>query len=391
MADEYLHGVRVIESNDGTRTVKSIATAVIGVVCTADDADANYFPLNTPVLINNPTQAKQYAGKTGTLKRTLNAIGSMVKTPTVIVRVADSDDEETLTANLIGTITNEGKYTGMKALLVAQSIVGVKPRIFAIPKHDTQLVATELLSIAKQLNGFAYISAHDATTKEEANAYRRNFANREGMLIFGNWYSANEDTGKAEIDYAVARAVGLRAYIDKEIGWHKNLSNVELSGITGVTHPLSFDINDSATDTNFLNENSVTTCLNYNGFKFWGGRTLSTDTAWSFEQATRTAQIIKDTFAEAFDWAIDKPLTPLLAKEIVAMINNKFRFWKNAGYIIDGNAWVDAELSTGDVIKDGKLYIKYDYHWMPSLENLNLTQVVNDEYVMNFASEIAAA
>ena len=44
MAD-YLHGVRVIELNDGTRPIRTIPTAVIGMVCTAEDADPLVFLL----------------------------------------------------------------------------------------------------------------------------------------------------------------------------------------------------------------------------------------------------------------------------------------------------------------------------------------------------------
>ena len=49
MPTDYHHGVRVVEVNDGTRPVRIISTAVIGLVATASDADATYFPLDTPV------------------------------------------------------------------------------------------------------------------------------------------------------------------------------------------------------------------------------------------------------------------------------------------------------------------------------------------------------
>ena len=51
--DQYHHGVRVAEVNDGTRTIRTVSTAVIGVVCTAPDADATTFPLNQPALVTN--------------------------------------------------------------------------------------------------------------------------------------------------------------------------------------------------------------------------------------------------------------------------------------------------------------------------------------------------
>ncbi|MFZ7158329.1 hypothetical protein ACLSZ7_04840 [Avibacterium gallinarum] len=51
---DYLHRVRVIEINEGTRTIKTPSTAVIGIVCTANDADAEAYPL--PPLFCSPTQ-----------------------------------------------------------------------------------------------------------------------------------------------------------------------------------------------------------------------------------------------------------------------------------------------------------------------------------------------
>lgn len=388
---EYLHGVRVIEINEGTRTIRTIATAVIGTVCTADDADSEFFPLNNPVLITDPLAAIAKAGKTGTLKRTLQAIGEQVKTPTIIVRVADSADDDERTSNIIGTITEQGEYTGLQALLTAQSVTGFKPRILGVPKYDNQAVAAALGAICQKLRAFGYISAFGATNRDEAVSYARNFGQRELMMIFGDFQSWNTDNNGYDTDYAVARALGLRAYLDHTVGWHKNLSNVEINGVTGVTKPMSFDIQDPSTDVNLLNSKNISVPLNYKGFRIWGSRTLSSDTLFAFEQYTRTAQIIADTFGEAYDWAMDKPLTPTLAKDMVEMINQKFRYWKNLGYIVDGNAWVDADINSKDVIKDGKFYIDYDYTPVPSLENLNLRQRITDSYLMDFAAKVAAA
>lgn len=69
--------------------------------------------------------------------------------------------------------------TGMKALLTAQTKLGVKPRILAVPGHDTQAVAAELVTIAQQLRAFAYVSAWECETKEDAVAYVENFGQRE--------------------------------------------------------------------------------------------------------------------------------------------------------------------------------------------------------------------
>lgn len=51
MATNYHHGVTVTETTDLSTMITDIDSAVIGVVCTADDADETAFPLDTPVLI----------------------------------------------------------------------------------------------------------------------------------------------------------------------------------------------------------------------------------------------------------------------------------------------------------------------------------------------------
>ena len=84
---DYHHGVRVIEINQGTRPIRTVNTAVVGIVCTADDADANYFPLDTPVLLTHLPTAIGKAGKSGTLAKTLDAISDQANALTIVVYV----------------------------------------------------------------------------------------------------------------------------------------------------------------------------------------------------------------------------------------------------------------------------------------------------------------
>ncbi|MFX7784337.1 phage tail sheath subtilisin-like domain-containing protein, partial [Acinetobacter baumannii] len=88
--------------------------------------------------------------------------------------------------------------------------------------------------IAKKLRAMAYAYAWGCKTKEEAVAYREAFAARELMIIWPNFVAFNTTTAKTETVPAVAVAMGLRAKIDNEIGWHKTLSNVAVSGVTGI-------------------------------------------------------------------------------------------------------------------------------------------------------------
>ncbi|HCD7748146.1 TPA: phage tail sheath protein [Serratia marcescens] len=388
MAQDYHHGVRVQEINEGTRTITTVSTAIVGMVCTGDDADAKAFPLNTPVLITDVIAASGKAGETGTLARSLDAIADQAKPVTVVVRVAQGETEAETTTNIVGGVTPEGKKTGMKALLAAQSQLGVKPRILGVPGHDNEAVASELLAVAQSLRAFAYLSAYGCKTVSEALDYRKNFSQREAMLIWPDFLSWDTTTNASATAFATARALGLRAKLDQNVGWHKTLSNVGVNGVTGISADVYWDLQDTATDANLLNQNDVTTLIRKDGFRFWGSRTCSDDPLFQFENYTRTAQVLADTMAEAQMWAVDQPLHPSLAKDIIEGINAKFRELKNGGYIVDGNCWIDEAANDKDTLKAGKLVLDYDYTPVPPLENLLLRQRITDQYLMNFTQNV---
>lgn len=389
MPTDYHHGVRVFELTDGRRPIRTIETAVIGIVATAADADVAAFPLDTAVLITDVNAAIGKAGVAGTLSKVLGAIADHGSPAVIVVRVAPGADAAATNTNVIGTVTAGGQFTGMKALLSAQAKFGIKPRILGCPGLDTLPVATALVALAKQLRGFAYVSGIGAT-KEEVVTYQENFGDREVMVIwpdFKAWDTATSTTVDAP---AVARALGLRAQIDEEIGWHKTLSNVPVQGVTGISKDVFWDLQDPSTDAGFLNAANVTTLIRRDGYRFWGSRTCSADPLFAFENYTRTAQVLADTMAEAHLWAVDKPMNPSLIKDIIEGINAKFRELKALSYIIDGKAWYDASVNDEVTLKAGKLYIDYDYTPVPPLENLMFRQRITDRYLADFATRLAA-
>ncbi|EFM9905922.1 phage tail sheath protein [Escherichia coli] len=390
MAQDYHHGVRVEEINEGTRTITTVSTAIVGMVCTGDDADPSVFPLNKPVLLTDVLTASGKAGESGTLARSLDAIADQAKPVIVVVRVEQGETEAETTTNIIGGVTSDGKKTGIKALLSAQSQLGVKPRILGVPGHDNQAVATEMLGVAQSLRGFAYLSAYGCKTVEEAITYRENFSQREGMLIWPDFINFDTVLQADATAFATARALGLRAKIDEQTGWHKTLSNVGVNGVTGLSADVFWDLQDPATDAGLLNQNDVTTLIRKDGFRFWGSRTLSDDPLFQFESYTRTAQVLADTMAEAHMWAVDKPLNPSLARDIIEGIRAKMRNLVSQGYLYGGDCWLDEAVNDKDTLKAGNLLIDYDYTPVPPLENLMLRQRITDKYLMNFASQVSA-
>lgn len=389
MATDRHHGVRVIELTSGSRPIRTIETAVIGLVAIADDADPAFFPANRPVLVADLAQAVSAAGETGTLAASLDAIKDQAGALTVVVRVPSGATEAETKSNVIGGVVN-GQKTGLQALTAAQAQLGITPRILGIPGLDDADVAAELIGVAQALRGFAYLSAWGCETKEAAALYRNNFGAREAMVIwpdFTGWGTATDSTVTVS---AVARALGLRAKIDEEVGWHRTLSNYPVNGVSGLSQDVYWRLQDPATDAGYLNAREVTTLINNKGYRFWGSRTCSEDPLFAFENYTRTAQVLADTMAEAHFWAIDKPMHPTLARDIVDGVNAKLRELVANQYLIGGGAWLDPAKNQKEQLGAGKLTISYDYTPVPPLENLMLEQKITLDYLVDFAARMQA-
>ena len=374
------HGIFVNEPVEGARAIVTVATAVIGMVCTGPDANSDAFPLDTPVLIGDIRSAIGEAGDTGTLPLALKAIADQVSPICIVVRVEEHDVAEDQDDAVIGTIAG-GAYSGIQALLAAEGQTGVRPRILGAPGLDTPTVAAALGIAAQRLNGMAYLYCAGAADVDDALTYRPNFALREQMLIWP------ETTGWA--GDAVARALGLRAKIDEQTGWHKTLSNVAVNGISGLSVPVFFDLQDPSTDAALLNDSEITTIVRMNGYRFWGNRTCSDEPLFAFESATRTAQVLRDSIAMGLAWAVDKPITVGLVRDIIETINADFRSKIAQGRLIGANCWFDPSLNSQVELSGGKLTIDYDYTPCAPAEDITLNQRITSKYYANFAAGLA--
>lgn len=156
--------------------------------------------------------------------------------------------------------------------------------------------------------------------------------------------------------------------------YHPSLVWVDIT-----TLPEQPDVNYNYSDGVFIRKD---------GFRFWGNRTCSDDPLFQFENYTRTAQVLADTMAEAHMWANDRPLTPVLVREIIAGINAKFRELVSAGYLLGASCWYDDTANDKDTLKAGRLSIDYDYTPVPPLEDLTLRQRITDKYLATFAASV---
>ncbi|WP_330452119.1 phage tail sheath subtilisin-like domain-containing protein [Pantoea agglomerans] len=396
---KFHHGTRVTETTNLGDAINDIDSSVIGVICTADDADDETFPLDTPVLLTRVASVLGKAGTTGTLLTTLTAISNQCSPKVVVVRVADADNATPDSSNedaptqdklVIGGQTKDGRYTGMYALLTAVQKVGVSPRILAVPGLDTENVATELQVFAEKLKAFAYVSAYGCKSVNEAKKYAANLTGRELMVIWPDFEAYDSATGKAGVIPAPAVAVGLRAKIDDETGWHKSISNVAISGVTGMTHDVYFSLEDTDSDTDDLNQACVTTIIKRDGYRLWGNRTRDEDT-YIFEVYTRTAQMLRVMVAEAHAKYVDGPLTPSFAKAVVDGVNKKLSALTTADRLLGGTAWYDTTENSKDTLRQGKITIKYNYTPVPPAEDIEFIQDFTDSWFDVFDTAAASS
>ncbi|MBB5985319.1 phage tail sheath subtilisin-like domain-containing protein [Sphingobium lignivorans] len=365
-----VHGIKVTEINGGARAIAAVSTAIIGLVATGTDADPQVFPIDTPALVTDVSAAIADAGVAGTLAKALIAIADQASPIVVVVRVAPGADDAATDTNVIA---------GANQLLLAESTLGVRPRILGAPGLDSQAVVAAMVPIAQKLRGFLYATA-EGETSAEVITYRENFAARELMLI---WPEFTDFSGSA-----VARALGLRAKIDAETGWHKTLSNVGINGVTGIATPVDFDLLGGASTAGLLNDADVTTLIRAGGYRFWGNRTCSDEPLFAFESVVRTAQVLQDEIANGLLWAIDKPITGGLVKDIVETVNARFRQLQAQGRIIGARCWFDANANPASALAAGSITIDYEYTACAPAEAIMLNQRITDKFYASIADQL---
>ncbi|GFR24764.1 phage tail protein [Trichonephila clavata] len=219
---------------DDLRTAKS---SVIGVIGTAPEADGQKFPLNSPVLIAGSLKEAAKLGKRGTLPSAVNGIFSQVGATVVVIRVENADQEEEITANVIGGVDEEtGEYQGIQAFLSSESIVHVAPRILIAPQFTHQLpgdagnpVVSALIPIAEKLRSIIVADGPN-TNDEEAIKWRKSIGSSR-VYVVDPWVKVFEEEEKPPSPFVA----GLIAKVDSEQGFWHSPSNKEINGIVGTS------------------------------------------------------------------------------------------------------------------------------------------------------------
>lgn len=391
MPEQFLHGVEVIQIDNGIRPIRTVNSSTIGIVGTAPDADG--FEFQKPILITGPRHAAKL-GNAGTLKDAYEAIYQQGVNTVVVIRVpVGSDDIKTL-ANVAGDVTSQ---TGVWALMNTQSTIDLTPKILAAPGFTKAIdinkvnpVTSALLSIADRLKSVV-ISDGPNTTEAAAKLYRKNYGSRRLYLIDPYVTVFDTEAAKDVARPASAYVAGLIAKRDFEKGFWWSPSNQIIRGITGTKRPISHNICSTETEANRLNEADVTTIIRCNGLRLWGNRTTSADPQGAMLCVCRTSDVIEQSIALAHLWAMDRPMSAQLILDIQNGVQAFIDHLVTLGALLGGRVWFDPELNTETTLKAGKLYLDYDFEPPAPLENLIFRAHRNGKYYDDLVSSVVTA
>ncbi|MCD6527001.1 MAG: phage tail sheath subtilisin-like domain-containing protein [Desulfuromonas sp.] len=390
MPEQFLHGVEVVEIDNGVRPIRTVRSSVIGLVGTAPDADAAIFPLNTPVLIaGNRIEAAKLdtvGDGNGTLPDAIDAIFDQCGAMVVVIRVDEGADEAaTLTAIVGGVDATTGQYQGVHGLLSSESVLGVAPKILCAPGYTSQRpselanpVVAELAGIADRLR--AVIIADGPNTNDAAaQAYagdsgsKRVYVVDPGVKVFVDGAYVDQP--------ASARVAGMIAKSDAERGFWFSPSNREIYGIGGTTRAVDFTLGDANCRANLLNEQNIATIINQNGYRLWGNRTLSADVKWAFLSVVRTADMINESLLRAHLWAVDRNITKTYIEDVSEGVKAYLRHLTSIGAILGGDCWADPELNTPEQIAAGKVYFDFDFTPPTPAEHVTFRSHLVNDYI----------
>ncbi|GFN46367.1 phage tail sheath C-terminal domain-containing protein [Candidatus Regiella insecticola] len=258
-----------------------------------------------------------------------------------------------------GVNETTGAYTGVKALLAAQSKVGVTPRILIAPGFThIEEVTQEMWSIADQLRAII-IADGPCTNDAAAIKYRGKFGSARVYLVDPQVQVST--TGDQQFEPASARVAGVLVKSDAERGFWWSPSNREIYGIIGTHRPIDFAFGNKNARANILNEQDIATIIQQDGYRLWGNRTCASDKKWAFLSVRRTADMVNESLLQNHLWALDRNISKTYVSDVSEGVNAYLRHLTAQGAVLGGKCWADPDLNTPEQIKEGKVCFNFDF------------------------------
>lgn len=385
MPANFLHGIETIEVSTGTKTIKTVKTAIIGLIGTApiNKVKDEYKSINTPILITNEEDAALYFGEHEagfTIPQALNAIFDQGAGIVIVINVFDPSVHENVEdvelSDIVGKIEAlTGKRTGLKVFEDCYSEFGYYPKTIIAPVYgEDQVVVNEINIICKKLRAIGLVDAPIGTSVQDAikargeNTINFNINSDRIVLCYPHLKVYDYSSQQIKLEPYSQRLAGVIAAKDIDKGYHYSPSNTNIEGIIGTEKNLTSMINDPTSEVNLLNEAGIVTVFNSygTGFKTWGNRSSaypSNTEPINFINIRRTADILHESVEQAMLDYIDLPIDEGLIDTICEVVNQFVRTLIGRGALIDGKCTFNSDKNPSNEIANGHLV--FDLEFMP--------------------------
>lgn len=395
---QFLHGVETVDISKGTTSVREVRTGIIGLVGTAPKGDVNKL-----TICLSSTDDEQFGAVTNnhTIPQALKSLREQGCGMVMVVNVG-SDTDSIDTADIIGTTTDTGARTGIQLFSEGYGTYGYDAKILIAPYFSSvPAVANALISMAEKIKAMAYVDMPLGLKPTEVIASRGNTSplgldivqtqSSRVRLCYPHRKVFDPLTNDTKLEPLSIAYAGVRARVDKEVGYWTSSSNKEMRGTLGLERTLTARIDDTDTETNILNEAGISTAFKSfgTGFLTWGNRSAAypvLNSFENFEQVQRTKDMIEISIHQSSLPFVDSDIKQPQIESIVNFVNDYLRTLIMRGGIVGGEAYFDPARNPVSELGQGHIRIGYKFTPVFPMERITYEREVTGEYLLNLKS-----
>ncbi|QIZ02632.1 tail sheath protein [Aeromonas phage AhyVDH1] len=374
-SSDFLHGVEHFWLEDLERPIEVMAASVVGMVAVSDDADEDVFPLNVPVLVNSDKFLPK-AG-TGPLFEALQDIYRQGGALCVVVRVKKTAEGGSLVDPVVGEVDEEGNYTGLQALLAAETVTGVRPTLLmlAVGTQDFTTHIPALGVIADKLHAIPVVSMLEGGPA----AAQAQAAKLDGFyFVYGTCWFGKDGQGNDIYRDPTATVMGHILRVDATEGYWNSPSSRRILGLSGMKNPVDHQIGSTTSTANIMNSKNVTVIVQQKGgFYLYGNRLTGPKSMVLPHQRIR--YIVGLSIQEAHQDLVDRNVTANYVESVKTRVNKLLQKLTLREVISGGECWVDGELNKS-LIGSNQVVWDYDLGYYDVAERCTFRQHVNRSY-----------
>ena len=388
---EPTFGITFLSDDNEPRPAVGSDLSVVGIVAPSPLADADAFPLDTPVLVFSDQSAMTAKLGDGPIYDAFEAINQQlaelqIAAKIVVVRVAQGDTIAETIANIRG---DANAKTGIHALLDAGTILGVIPRLISCPGFTSQrfgddqanAVVAALPGVLDRLLAVAVIDG-PGSTRQDAVDWRETVSSKRIVPVEP---AAKVMAGDGSIlvkplsPYVIGRAVR-RDYEKGGYPFH-SFANQPVNGIVGPSRPIAFSLTDGATEGQDLLSNNigvlirgeigVETTIADGGFVYVGTDTCADDELWRFYNVVRGRDYIHLLFLRTLRYYLGKfNITGQAVQSVINTMEFALRDLKADQHILGYKVGFTKDQNSPENLRLGKFTVRFAAEEPPVLRRL---------------------